>query len=229
VTAQSIATARSQTQVTDGFFVKDTHKLSETIEYLRLLTEVIVEAHQVRISEAIEALKFGLMDRAYALSKNAPLHVIPSRYISRGKYNAFQSHLRQKYPATPCYTTLEAFQSLNTKAANRTLQETWARMMLCVKQMSSERVAACLSHWKTPRELHEWLREQERLAAAQEDDSSRSSAAPAAKGRKKVRGIDMVFADTVQGEGRQKIGDQMSRDVSLLSVVREAGLTHRLL
>jgi hypothetical protein len=33
----------------------------------------------------------------------------------------------------------------------------------------------------------------------------------------------------VQGEGRQKIGDQMSRDVSLLFVVREAGLTHRVL
>jgi hypothetical protein len=46
-TAQAVATARSQTQVTDGFFVKDTHKLSETIEYLRLLTEVIVETHQV--------------------------------------------------------------------------------------------------------------------------------------------------------------------------------------
>lgn len=46
-TAQAVATARSQTQVTDGFFVKDTHKLSETIEYLRLLTEVIVDTHQV--------------------------------------------------------------------------------------------------------------------------------------------------------------------------------------
>lgn len=46
-TAQAVATARSQTQVTDGFFVKDTHKLSETVEYLRLLTEIIVETHQV--------------------------------------------------------------------------------------------------------------------------------------------------------------------------------------
>lgn len=96
-------------------------------------------------------------------------------------------------------------------------------MMLCVKQMSSERVAACLNHWKTPRELHEWLREQERLAAAQEDDPSRSSVASPAKGRKKIRGIDMIFADTVQGEGRQKIGDQMSRDVSIPSNMREAG------
>ena len=48
--AQAIATAKSQTQVTDGFFVKDTHKLGETVEYLRLLTEVIIEAHQVSMA-----------------------------------------------------------------------------------------------------------------------------------------------------------------------------------
>lgn len=90
--------------------------------------------------------------------------------------------------------------------------------------MSSERVAASLSHWRTPRELHEWLREQERLYAErenEEDDSARTSAAPQAKGRKKrVRGVDMVFADTVQGEGRQKIGDQLSKDVSIISLLR---------
>lgn len=92
-------------------------------------------------------------------------------------------------------------------------------MLLCVKQMSAERAAGLLSLWQTPRELHEWLREQEGVHAERgnaEEDSSRSSAAPQAKGRKKkVRGVDMVFADSAQGEGRQKIGDQLSKDVSL--------------
>lgn len=92
-------------------------------------------------------------------------------------------------------------------------------MLLCVKQMSAERAAGFLTLWQTPRELHEWLREQEGVHAEREkaeEDFSRSSAAPQAKGRnKKVRGVEMVFADSVQGEGRRKIGDQLSKDVSL--------------
>lgn len=60
VTAQSIATAKSQTQITDGFFVKDTHTLGETIEYLRLLTEVIIEAHQVSV--IMLPRSFGLIE-----------------------------------------------------------------------------------------------------------------------------------------------------------------------
>lgn len=91
-------------------------------------------------------------------------------------------------------------------------------MLLCVKQMSSERVAASLSHWQTPRELYEWLRDKRLEADTEKDedagDSARTSAGPQQKGRKKVRGVELVFADTVQGEGRQKIGDQLSRDVS---------------
>ena len=84
--------------------------------------------------------------------------------------------------------------------------------------MSAERVAGVRDLWQTPRELHEWLREQERVYVQQEnaeEDSARPSIVPPPKGRKKkVRGIDMVFADSVQGEGRQKIGDQLSKDVS---------------
>lgn len=87
-------------------------------------------------------------------------------------------------------------------------------MLLCVKQMSSERVAACLGHWQTPRELYEWVRDKRLEAEAEKDAEGTDPAGPPQKGRKKVRGVELVFADTVQGEGRQKIGDQMSRDVS---------------
>lgn len=80
--------------------------------------------------------------------------------------------------------------------------------------MSSERVAASLSHWQTPRELYEWVRDKRLKAEAENDADGIDAAGPQQKGRKKVRGVELVFADTVQGEGRQKIGDQLSRDVS---------------
>jgi hypothetical protein len=91
-------------------------------------------------------------------------------------------------------------------------------MLLCVKQMSSERVAASLSHWRTPRELYEWVRDRRLEAEAEKDTDGNDPAGPPPKGRKKVRGVELVFADTVQGEGRQKIGDQLSRDVSRILV-----------
>jgi hypothetical protein len=84
--------------------------------------------------------------------------------------------------------------------------------------MSSERVAASLSHWRTPRELYEWVRDRRLEAEAEKDTDGNDAAGLQPKGRKKVRGVELVFADTVQGEGRQKIGDQLSRDVSRMMV-----------
>lgn len=96
-------------------------------------------------------------------------------------------------------------------------------MLLCVKQMSSERVAACLCHWQTPREIYEWVRDRRLEAQAEKDAAGADPVGPPQKGRKKVRGLELVFADTVQGEGRQKIGDQLSRDVSCVVSILPVG------
>lgn len=177
---KQIMTAKSQIQVVNGFFLKETHKLSDTIEFLAMLTRMIIRSHH-------------------------DLKVIPSRYLSRTSYSALQRDLRAEHPSSPFLTTFEAYQALNDKSAARTLREGLGRMLLCVRGMSAERVAAVLEHWETPRALYEAMREREARGVVVD-------------GRKK-RVAALFFADEVVGEGRRKIGDAQSKEVSVCLAV----------
>lgn len=130
---KQIMTAKSQIQVINGFFLKETNKLSDTIDYLVIMTKVIKE-----------------------LTRD--LHVIPSRYLSRTNYAALQTKLRETYPDRAFLTSYEAYQALNKKSNLRTAKEYLARMLLVVKGMSPERVSAVLDVWETPRQLYESMK-----------------------------------------------------------------------
>ena len=194
---QQIMTAKSQIQVHNRFFLQETHRLSETIDFLTMMTKIITASHQ-----------------------DIELHVIPTRYLSRSTYRAFQKHLRTTERSTSFLTSWQAYQDLNDKNASRTLKETFARMMMCVRGMSAEKVSAILDQFETPISLWEALkarREEEQVylaaqkAGTQDDDMT---GAKKAKGKSKRRGPELFFADGIPGEGRRKIGDALSKDVS---------------
>ena len=127
---KQIMTAKSQIQVVSGFFLKETHKLADTIDFLVTMTNVVS----------------GLV---------GDLHVIPSRHVSRTSYAALQRRLREEYPGKAFLSSFEVYQSLNDKSAARTVYEGLGRMLLCVKGMSPEKVSAILDCWDTPRALYE--------------------------------------------------------------------------
>ena len=177
-----IMTAKSQIQMHSGFFLKETHKLSETIDFLATLTKLI----EARLST---------------------VKVIPTRHVSRSSYSSLQTHLRKRHPAESFLTSFEAYQDINDKSASRTLRERFGRMLLLVKGMSAERVGAVLDTWDTPRALWEDLKSHAVSFA--------SEAVMVGEGTKsKRRDVEMLFADRVTGEGRRKIGDALSREVS---------------
>lgn len=177
---KQIMTAKSQIQVINGFFLKETHKLAETIDFLATMTKVITTS---------------LRD----------LHVIPARYLSRTTYTSLQAELRRTHPRTPFLTSFDAYQALNDKSASRTIGETLARMLLCIRGMSPERVAALLERWDTPRALYDAM-------------AQRASQGVRTEGKRKRR-PELFFADEVKGDGRDKIGDALSRDVSFRSFI----------
>lgn len=185
---KQIMTAKSQIQVHNRFSLKETSKLSQTIDFLATMTKVI-----------------------QASLAHTDLHVIPTRHLSRSTYKALQSYLRHTEPSTTFLTSFEAYQDLNDKNASRTLKVAFGRMLLSVKGMSAERVSAILDIWETPREMWEALK-----ARIAEADAAGVPAESDGKVRKKnkTRGPDLFFADTVQGEGRRKIGDALSKEVS---------------
>lgn len=131
---KAILTAKSQIQVINGFFLKETHQLNDTIDYLVTMTNVIKR-----------------------LSRD--LKVIPSRHLHRNSYTAFQKHLRKAYPHETFLTSFDAYQAMNKKSSAKTVREYLARMLLRIKGMSPERVSAVLDVWETPRELFEAMRE----------------------------------------------------------------------
>ncbi|KAK6903081.1 hypothetical protein I203_108343 [Kwoniella mangroviensis CBS 8507] len=178
-----IMTAKSQIQIHNRFFLKETHKLSETIDFLTTMTKVIQSSY-----------------------RDKSLYIIPTRYLSRSTYKSLQHHLKETYPDKEFLTSFGAYQELNDKSASQTLKEKFARMLLCVKGMSAERVSSILDIWETPRSLYESLKEREGQPKELEvvDEST-------GKGRKRAK--EMFFADCVKGEGRRKIGDALSREL----------------
>lgn len=158
-----------------GFFLKETHKLNDTIDFLATMTSVIERTHR-------------------------DLEMIPPRFISRTSYSSLQATLRKTYPDKAFLTSFDSYQALNDKSGSRTVYETLARMLLCVKGMSPERVAAVLDKWDTPLGLFEAMKR-------------RHSEGARTEGRK-TRPPSMMFADEVAGEGRRKIGDAQSVIVS---------------
>ncbi|ORY28258.1 hypothetical protein BCR39DRAFT_496331 [Naematelia encephala] len=175
VSGLQIMTAKSQIQVHNRFFLKETHKLSETIDWLVTMTNVITQRH------------------------SGALHVIPTRLLSRSSYSSFQAHLRSTYPDKRYLISFQAYQDLNDKSASKTLREKFARMLMSVKGMSAERVSAVLDEFETPRALWEGMK---RRLTDHVDVSGGK------------RGPDVFFADRIKGEGRRKIGDALSREVS---------------
>lgn len=199
-------TAKSQIQVHNRFILKETHKLSESIDYLATMTGVI---------------------RSHLQS--SALHIIPTRYLSRSSYLPLRAHLKTLDPGVTWHTSFQAYQDINDKSASATLRDKWARMLLCVKGMSAERVSAVIEEFETPRQM--WHELKARVKEAQraeresqaesleggclgESASSHGGAKKKGKGKSKERGPDMFFADRIKGEGRRKIGDALSREVN---------------
>ncbi|KAJ7253734.1 hypothetical protein B0H12DRAFT_1291882 [Mycena haematopus] len=162
-----IKTAISSTEVIDGFLCKETKNMEDTIAFLATLTEELCRSHA-----------------------NKDLFVIPTHMISRHSYVDLQKFLRANRPEQCYVTSYQDFQALNRKSAYVTVRDTWARMLLCVKGMSAEKVGAVIERWDTPRALWEAFRD-----AQEAEQEARAVEAAAA---------DVLAAGPSKGKGRKK-------------------------
>ncbi|KAJ7636921.1 hypothetical protein FB45DRAFT_907731 [Roridomyces roridus] len=166
-----IKTSLSSTQVVDGFLVKETKNINDTISFLAGLHEELCRMHQ-----------------------NKDLYVIPKDMIKRYSYVDLQRYLRREKPGQCFVPSFQSYQWLNHKSQFKTVRDTWARMLLCVKGMSPEKVGAVIERWGTPRELWEAFRDAQkeedkarRIEAAEQEAAARGPAK--GKGRKKKSNV----------------------------------------
>ncbi|KAI1808319.1 hypothetical protein F4811DRAFT_502037 [Daldinia bambusicola] len=128
--AEMVQSAIASTQVVNGFLVKKTQRMDDTIRYLTRMTMLLKKQYESK-----------------------PLLVIPTEVLTAQNYLPLLKHLREKEPTTGYYITYPAFASLASKSDMMTLRDVFLKMLMCTRQVTGEKALEIQKRWKTPYEF----------------------------------------------------------------------------
>ncbi|KAJ3138712.1 Crossover junction endonuclease mus81 [Geranomyces variabilis] len=131
----AIRTSMTQVQVIEGFFLKQTESLLETIQYLVLMTRQLI-----------------------ALHTGTDLFAIPSEIVTKDSFKE-QREALEKQTARRIHVCFDTYQSLNSKNSNFKLQEVWTRQLMTIKGVSGEKAVALAKNYPTMRSLMNALKQ----------------------------------------------------------------------
>ncbi|KAK2593819.1 Crossover junction endonuclease mus81 [Conoideocrella luteorostrata] len=124
---EAVQSAIASTQVVNGYFVKRTTKMDETVKYLSRLTAVLKRKYEKQT-----------------------LHIIPSKMITPQNYLPLLENLRRTQPSMGFYVTYEAFSSLASKSELMTLRDVFLKMLMTTRGVTGERALEIQKSWLTP-------------------------------------------------------------------------------
>ncbi|CEJ90716.1 hypothetical protein VHEMI06477 [[Torrubiella] hemipterigena] len=124
---ESVQTAIASTQVVNGYFVKRTLKMDDTIKYLTRITKMLKRKYE-----------------------GQSLHVIPTSVLTAQNYIPLLEHLREHKPTISHYVTYPAFSSLASKSETMTLRDVFLKMLMTTRGLTGERALEIQRKWKTP-------------------------------------------------------------------------------
>ncbi|RTE77363.1 Crossover junction endonuclease MUS81 [Fusarium euwallaceae] len=127
---EAVRSAIASTQVVNGYFVKKTAKMDDTIRYLARMTKMLKRTYESK-----------------------PLNVIPTRVLTSQNYMPLLSHLRESTPSSGWYITYPAFSSLASKSESMTLRDVFLKMLMTTRGVTGERALEIQKRWKTPYEF----------------------------------------------------------------------------
>ena len=125
---EAVQSAIASTQVVNGYFVKKTHKVDDTIRYLARMTVMLKGMYEKK-----------------------PLHLIPTGVLTTQNYLPLVNMLRTKEPATDYHITYEAFASLASKSESLTVRDVFLKMLMCTKGVTGQKALEIQKRWKTPK------------------------------------------------------------------------------
>lgn len=132
---EMVASAIASTQVVNGYFVKKTRDLDDTIRYLTRMT--------------------FLLQRMYDASTST-LNLLPSRQISSSQsYLAALERLRSQDPSATYGVTFSTFSALSSKSDVLTLRDIFLKMLMCTRGVTGDKALEIQRRWQTPRALVE--------------------------------------------------------------------------
>lgn len=127
---ESVESAIASTQVVDGFFVKKTQGIDDSVRYLVRMTERLKKKYE-----------------------SGPLKIIPTRVITAQNYLPLLNHLRATQPLSEYYISYSAFASLASKSELLTLRDLYLKMLMCTRGVTGEKAMQIQQIWKTPNDL----------------------------------------------------------------------------
>lgn len=127
---ESVQTAIASTQVVNGYFVKRTLKMDDTIKYLARLTKMLKRKYE-----------------------QTELHVIPTKVLTAQNYLPLLTHAREQSPQTNYCITYPAFSSLGSKSETMTLRDVFLKMLMTTRGLTGERALEIQKKWKTPHDF----------------------------------------------------------------------------
>ncbi|KAM3443541.1 hypothetical protein MY4824_000427 [Beauveria thailandica] len=127
---EAVESAIASTQVVNGYFVKRTAKMDDTIKYLARMTRMLKSKYERKA-----------------------LHVIPTKVLTAQNYMPLLTHLRETEPEVSYYITYSAFASLASKSETMTLKDVYLKMLMTTRRVTGERALEIQRRWKTPYEL----------------------------------------------------------------------------
>jgi crossover junction endonuclease MUS81 len=124
---EAVQSAMASMQVVEGYFLKQTQKLDDSIRYLARMTMMLKEMYEKKT-----------------------LYVIPTAVLTAQNYLPLMQHLRETQPAATHHITYPAFASLASKSDMMTLRDVFLKMLMCTRGVTGEKAIEIQKRWKTP-------------------------------------------------------------------------------
>ncbi|KAL1960927.1 hypothetical protein VTO42DRAFT_5911 [Malbranchea cinnamomea] len=138
---EAVASAIASTQVVNGYFVKRTRNLDDTIRYLARMTTM-------------------LRNKYCSASNPTRISLLPTKAIdSHQTYLDLLSRYRSVSPATTFATSFSTFSALSSKSEMLSLRDVFLKMLMCTRGVTGDKALEIQKRWPTPRALVEAFEE----------------------------------------------------------------------
>ncbi|KAL8676021.1 MAG: hypothetical protein Q9186_007413 [Xanthomendoza sp. 1 TL-2023] len=157
---EAVQSAIAGTQVVNGYFMKRTRGIDDTIRYLTRMTRTLKEMYESK-----------------------PLTLLPSSILSPQTYLPLLAHLRTTKPNTSHNITYASFASLASKTDNLTLRDVFLQMLMTTRGLTGDKAIAIQRRWPTP---HAFIQAYKKCQSEKEKETMVEKGLEAEVGRGKV-------------------------------------------
>lgn len=144
-----VASAVAQTQVVNGYFVKRTKNLDDTIRYLARMTFLLRNMYNAN-TPSPSSSPSQPQHRSSATPSHT-LSLLPTRHFSLSNpYTEAVADLRAQNPNVTYGLTFPTFCAIASKSEALTLRDIFLKMLMCTKGVSGDKALEIQRQWPTP-------------------------------------------------------------------------------